>query len=183
MDKRIQKLLLKSSFFLLSLCIAWYLLKSGVLNNLVSSILPIKFLADFIAGALYASFLTTPIALAMLIILSPSNNPIIIALIGGIGASLVDLLLVKFLRNEKKEVNLVSHELHLERINKFLAKWNLQFITPFLGAIIIISPFPDELGLLLMGASKLKYSQVAVITYILNVIAILLITIPANLLI
>lgn len=183
MDAKLKKLVIKSFFFILSLYIAWYLLKSGVLNDVVSTILPIKFLAEFAAGALYTSFLTTPIALAMLIILAPNNNPILMALIGGVGACLTDLFLVKLVRDEKKDVNLVSHELHLERINNFLAKWNLQFITPFLGAVIIASPFPDELGLLLIGASKLKYSQVAMITYILNVIAILLIAIPVNLLI
>src|SRR3990167_5406172 len=125
MDKKIKKLTIKGFFFILSLYLAWYLLESGVLNNVVNTILPIKFLAEFIAGALYTSFLTTPIAIAMLIILAPDNNPIVMALIGGIGAALTDIFLVKLVREEKKDVHLISHELHLERINRFLSKWNL----------------------------------------------------------
>ena len=53
---------------------------------------------------------------------------------------------------------------------------------PFLGAIIIASPLPDELGLVMLGDSKLKYREIAIISYVLNTAGILLIVVPVNLL-
>lgn len=183
MDRKLKKLVFKTALFILSLSFAWYILKSGILNNLIEVLLPVRFLAEFVAGFLYTSFLTTPVALAMILILAQDSNPIILALLGGLGASLGDLIIVKFFRSKElsSDVDLAAHELHLNKINKFLSKWNLEFITPFLGALAIMSPFPDELGLMLIGASKLKNSQIFLITFFLNVAAILLVAVPVNL--
>lgn len=79
-------------------------------------------------------------------------------------------------------MNLVSKELHLQKINKLLQIFHLDFVTPFLGAVLIASPFPDELGLMMMGVSKLGYREIAILTYILNTAGILLIVAPVNLL-
>ena len=48
-------------------------------------------------------------------------------------------------------------------------------------AIIIASPLPDELGLMLLGASKLTYRQIAILTYIFNTAGILVIVVPISL--
>ena len=70
----------------------------------------------------------------------------------------------------------------MKRISKFLKTWNIEFLVPLLGALIIASPFPDEIGLLMFGVSKLKYRELLVITYLLNTAGILLIVAPINLL-
>lgn len=183
MDPKLKRLVVDTTFFAVSLSLAWWVVKSGHLNNLVETILPFRFVAEFLAGIFYTSFLTAPIAVAMLLVIAGANNPILTALLAGVGAVFGDLVIVTFFRRGlAKDVDMVSHELHLRRINNFLKKWKLDFITPLLGAIIIASPLPDELGLLLLGASKLKYYQVAILTYVLNTAGILLIITPINLL-
>ncbi|MEK7660290.1 MAG: hypothetical protein AAB343_03750 [Patescibacteria group bacterium] len=42
-----------------------------------------------------------------------------------------------------------------------------------MGAIIIASPFPDEVGISLMGISQLKNWQFLVISFLLNSLGIL----------
>ncbi|MBU1031578.1 hypothetical protein KKE03_01485 [Patescibacteria group bacterium] len=183
MDIRLRKLILKTAVFVFSLSLAWWLVKGGYLNNLILAVLPLKFVAEFLAGMLYVSFLTAPISIAMLLVLADANNPILTALLAGFGAAFADLVIVKFFKEKlSKDVDLISRQLRLKKANDFLIKWKLDFLTPLIGAIIVASPLPDELGLMLLGASKLTYPQIAVLTYILNTAGILLIVVPANLL-
>lgn len=183
MDKTTRNILIKTAIFIFSLSFGWFLVKSGYLHSLISSILPYQFIAEFIAGMLYTSFLTSPISVAMLLVLAGQGNPIMIALLGGLGAACGDLLLVRIFRdNYKKEVDGVSRELQLQKIDNFLKKFHLEFLIPLLGAIIIASPFPDEIGLLMLGISKLEYKQIAMVSFILNSAGILLIVTPINLL-
>lgn len=152
------------------------------MNNLIVTVLPLRFISEFVAGMLYTSFLTAPISVAMIVVLAKSNNPITLALLAGFGAAFMDLLIIKFFREKlSKDVDLVSHELRLQKINNLLIKFKLDFITPVIGAIIIASPLPDELGLVMLGTSKLKYHEIAILTYILNTAGILLLSLPINL--
>lgn len=183
MDKKLRKLVFKTTVFVFSLSLAWWLVRAGYLNNIVSMVLPIKFAAEFLAGVFYVSVLTAPISIAMLLVLADVNNPILTALLAGFGAAFGDLVIVKFFKEKlSKDVDLISRELQLKKVNNFLIKFKLEFITPIIGAIIVASPLPDEFGLMLLGASKLSFRQIAVLTYVLNTAGILLIVVPANLL-
>ncbi|HBQ50873.1 TPA: hypothetical protein DD690_02730 [Candidatus Daviesbacteria bacterium] len=183
MDRKIKKLIFKTAIFIFSLSIAWYLIKSGLLHDLIITVLPLKFIAEFLAGMFYTSFLTSPISMAMIVVLAENNNPIILALLAGMGAVVGDLVIIKFFKEKlSKDVSLITRELQLKKINNFLIKWKLEFITPLIGAIIIASPLPDELGLMMLGASNLKYYQIIILTYLLNTAGILLIVTPINLL-
>lgn len=183
MDNKLRKLIFKTAIFVFSLSLAWWLIRGGYLNNLVSMVLPLKFVAEFLAGIFYVSFLTAPISLAMLLVLADVNNPIITALLAGFGAAFADLVIVKLFKGKlSKDVNLISRELQLKKVNNFLIKFKLEFVTPLIGAAVVASPLPDEFGLMLLGASKLTYPQIAVLTYILNTAGILLIVVPVNLL-
>lgn len=176
------KFILKIVVFILSLSFAWWIIDSGYLRLIIDQILPVRFIAEIIAGVFYTSFLTAPIAVAMLVVLAEEGNPIIVALLGGLGAVLGDLIIIKLFREKfAKDVKEVSYYFHLQLIDKTLRKFKLQFLIPLIGLIVIASPFPDELGLLMLGASKLSYHKLFSLTYLLNTTGILFITIPANL--
>lgn len=183
MDPKLRKLIAKTALFALSLSFAWWLIKSDYFHSLTLTILPVKFVAEIVAGIFYTSFLTSPVSLAMLVVLAKENNPIQTALLAGLGAAFGDFLIVRFFRSElSSDLNLISRELHLKKINIFLQKLHLDFISPVVGAVIVASPFPDELGMMMLGVSKLKYREIMVLTYILNTAGILLIVLPINLL-
>lgn len=183
MDTKLRSLLIKTLFFSFSVGIAWYLIKGGYFESWVNTILPHRFLAEILAGAFYTSFLTSPIAIAMFFVLAKSENPIILSLLAGVGAAALDFLMVKLLRdNLNKDLTLLTRQFKLNLAKKFLKLLKLDFLIPLIGALIIASPLPDELGLYLMGTSKLKNYQIIAITYILNTAGILLIVTPINLL-
>lgn len=183
MTPKIRKLAVKTIIFILSLSLAWYFLKSGSLNPLIDRILPVMFLAEFLAGCFYAFFLTSPLSIAMFVILAQKQNPILLAIVAGFGAALIDLLIVKFLKKEvNQDLNLLAKSFRFYLINKALSFFKLDFLLPIIGVIIIASPLPDELGLFLLGASKLKSYQIFLLSFILNTAGILLIVAPINLL-
>ena len=53
-------------------------------------------------------------------------------------------------------------------------------VLPWVGALIIASPFPDELGLALLGLSKLSNRYFFVISYAMNFLGIALIGLVAR---
>lgn len=184
MTQNQKKLLFKTAVFIFSLSLAWWMVKSGFLSNFVSAVMPVKFIAEFTAGIFYTSFLTAPISFAMLIVLAGENNPVFTALVAGLGAVLGDLLIVKFFREKfLSDIKVFSKQLPLEGLGSFLKKLKLEYLTPLIGAVIIASPFPDEIGLMMLGVSHLSYRQIAVLTYFLNTAGILVITASVNLLI
>lgn len=183
MDKRLKKLLLKTVIFIISISVAWWMIESGILHTLVDTISPIKYAAEFLAGAFYTSFLTIPIALAMLAVLAQDQNPIVLAAIAGLGSTLADFILVKIIRdNFSDDIYFLTKHFKVYLFKKILKFLKLDFIIPVIGAIIIASPLPDELGLVLLGVSKLKNYQIIILTYILNTAGILIIVTPINLL-
>lgn len=183
MTLKLKGLIVKIIIFILSLSLAWWLIKSGTLNELVDRLYPIKFVTEFLAGAFYTSFLTIPLAMAMFLVLAPEQNPIILSIVAGLGASLTDVLLVRIFRdNFSKDLSSLTKYLKIYLIKKVLKLLKLDFIIPLLGVLIIASPLPDELGLVLLGTSDLKYHQIIILTFFLNTAGILLIVTPINLL-
>ena len=183
MTPKIRKLIFKTVIFILSLSLSWYVLKTGSLSPLVEKILPITFLAEFLAGAFYASFFTSPISIAMFVILAQEQNPVILALVAGAGSAFADLLILRFLKDEvSKDLDILTKSFRFFLINKLFKLLKLDFLLPIVGALIVASPLPDELGLFLLGASKMKTNQIILLSYVLNTAGILLIVTPINLL-
>ena len=50
-----------------------------------------------------------------------------------------------------------------------------KWLLPLIGALIIVSPLPDELGLTLLGLSKERVIFILPLTFLLNFVSILLI--------
>lgn len=183
MDLKLRRFLQKIIFFIISLSFSWWLIRSGYLNSLVDTVIPFKFFSEITAGVLYTSFLTSPISVGMLFVLAKDNNPIVTALLAGVGAVIGDLLILKFFKSKSmtSDINSVSRQLQLQKISRMLIKLRLDFFIPAIGIIIVASPFPDELGLMMLGASKLSLRDIVILTYILNTAGILLLLIPINL--
>lgn len=178
-----RKLIFDSIIFCFSLAGAWFILRSEYFHSVIESLTGVRFIAEILAGTLYTSFATSPLAVAAIIILSENSNPIVVGLLGGLGAVIVDLLIVKFLRGSaKSDLSTLTKILKVDGLGKELKHLHLDIFVVLLGAIIIASPLPDELGLLLLGRSSLSYKQLMVLSYLLNTAGIMTIAITANLL-
>ncbi len=206
----------KDLIFLFSLAIAIYLARTPYLVNLIQASEIISPITILLSGLLFTSFLTTPIAIVALLILGQHHSPIYIALLGGVGAVLGDILLIKILKSlAAKEFPLLFLSSRLIGVivgvyspflnhllpkyitslpSRFLSNEKKLFvrslrsdfirgwILPLVGAAIIASPLPDEIGIVLLGASSISYKKIIVIAFVFNTIGIFLIASSANLL-
>jgi hypothetical protein len=157
----------------IGIIIAIIFVKTGLLSAILSFFDGYYIIAAFIAGIFFTSIFTiapSSIALVHLADNSPLGG---IVFWGALGAVFGDLILFFFIRDKFAEdlkksmkpstVKHIFHSLHFG----FL-KW----LSPVLGALIIASPLPDEIGISLLGMSKVKTSVLIPISFVMNMLGI-----------
>lgn len=165
-----------------SVLIAILLVKSGIIVWILSGAGYAKFIGSFIAGIFFTSAFTTAPAAAAFVELSQFNSIIIMAALGGLGALFGDLVIFRFVKDRFAED--VKYLLSLSgwrRLDFIIFHRRLfRWISVFLGALVIASPLPDEIGIAILGISKIKIRNFIIISYLLNTIGILIIGLLAR---
>lgn len=160
----------------LSVAIAFLLVKTGLIAEFLASAGGLRFIGGFIAGMFFVSVFTAAPAAAVLIELFRVNSLLEVAWAGGLGALLGDWVMFRFLRD--RVAGDLRYLLKHSGLRRLIAVFRLRcfrWLTPLLGALIIASPFPDEIGLALMGFSRLRTVVFLPISFILNFFGILVI--------
>jgi len=145
------------------------------LNQTILDVSTIPIIGSFIAGILYVSASTAPFGVFLLLGLSKTLSAVEVAIIAGLGGAVADFVLFRFFKGDLiGEITPIYNKLggrHLTRLmyHKYF-RWSL----PIIGAIIIASPFPDELGISLMGLTKIKNYQFIVLSFILDAVGVFL---------
>lgn len=162
-----------------SIAVAYILVEINAFDGLIQASSSVKFLGSFIAGMFFTSIFTVALATVTLAEIALTNNIFGVALFGGLGAVLGDLVIFRFLRkNIGKDVEeLVKKN---RRFRKVFRLRFFRFLIPFIGALVIASPLPDELGLAMMGVVELKARHLAPISFILNSLGILAVALVAQ---
>lgn len=172
----------KNTFLLiLSLIIFFLLADTPFVKNVIKYIGNFGYLGAFFAGILFVSVFTIAPASVVLFYLAESLNPLGIALAAGTGGLVGDYLILRYLKDkvfQELEPLFVNHE------GKFLKRLfktpHFAWVVSIMGAIIIMSPFPDEVGIGLMGISKIKTWKLMGLIYLLDIIGVFLIVIAAK---
>lgn len=156
----------------IGVCIAFALVTTGVLDTIVG-ILGNGAFSSFIAGIFFTSAFTIAPASLALAHISLETPVHIVALWGALGALCGDLILFFFIRDkftdDLKRSFKPSFAKHIMSSFHFgFLKW----LSPILGAVIIASPLPDEFGLALMGASKMRIAVFVPLAFCMNFIGI-----------
>lgn len=158
------------TFLAFSIVIGFALSQNQTFHDSVLAFGYLGYISIFLAGMLFSSTFTVAIGLVMLIILSDKYSSMTIALIAGLGGLSADIIIFRFVRDglvdEMKPIYKKlggSHLTHLIHTKYF--HWTL----PVIGALIIASPLPDELGVTLMGISKMNSLRFMLISYGMNV--------------
>ncbi len=135
-------------------------------ETIIQSVSQLGFIGAFLSGLLFASTFTVATGGLLLINLSNTLNPLLLIIFGVLGAVSADLLIFLFVKDQiSTEVTpiyekFIAHH-HLKKIlHTRYFSWTL----PVLGALIIASPLPDELGVSLMGISAMTISKFALIS-------------------
>jgi len=167
----------KNSFFLaLSLLILYLVADSAAVKAVISGLGEWGYFGAFIVGIFFVSTFTVAPSILVVYYLAQTLNPWEVAVFAGLGAVIGDALIFSFIReglfDEVKPLfSFFKKPLFFRVYNSPYFAWFL----PIAGAIIIASPFPDEIGISLMGLSKVKRWQFMIISFVLNTSGLLII--------
>lgn len=157
----------------LTILVAIYLYRSGVLQAFLSMLGSLGIIRIFIAGILFTSVFTTPLAISALIALGGVYDPLLVAAIGGLGALLGDLVIFRFFRDSiKDDIDFVLSHTGLKKTKHAFRMKAMRWFLSSVGALIIASPFPDEIGLALMGVSNMETKIFVPVSYVFNALGI-----------
>jgi len=162
------------TYVLISFVFALLLLQNQTFRDLLIHLGNFGYIGAFIGGLLFVSTFTVSIGVVILSILTSSLNSIELGIFASIGAVAGDLIIFKFIRS-KGLIDEIKHFFKYfggEKLSHIIHTKYFGWLLPVVGAIIIASPLPDELGVGLMGISKLKVYQFVILSYILNSIGI-----------
>ncbi|MBI2614049.1 MAG: hypothetical protein HYW62_04735 [Candidatus Levybacteria bacterium] len=139
----------------------------------VSRSIPI--FGSFIAGILYVSASTVVFGVLLLLGLSKTLSALEIATFAGLGAVVANFVLFRFFKgNLIGEITPIYNKLGGGHVTELMHHKYFRWSLPIVGAIIIASPFPDELGISLMGLTQIKTYQFVLLSLVLNITGIFL---------
>jgi hypothetical protein len=176
MDKQKRQLFIDGLIIILSIFIAIYLVKSELIIKFVVLLKDLKWLGVILAGSLFTSVFTVAPAIALISILAITTHPIVLAVLGGMGAAFGDYIIFRFIKDRISED--INYLLSFQKGNKFIWFFKTKlfiFFTPFIAGLIIASPLPDELGVAMLGLSKIKNKTFLLLSFFANGVGIFLI--------
>ena len=167
---------------ILSIFVAIILVKTEVLVRLLASAKELEILGSFIAGMFFTSIFTTAPAIVALGEIANANSVLITALFGGMGALVGDLIIFKFIKDRLSEhlLELIKHQSGGKRLRVLFKLKYFRWLNFLAGGFIIASPLPDELGISLLGFSKMRTSLFMVLSFSFNFVGIVLVGLIAK---
>ena len=159
-------------FIFLGAVFALALSYSGIIDGIIR-LFGNTAIASFVSGIFWTSVFTIAPASVALAHIALTDMPLSVALWGAFGAMCGDLILFLFIRDRFTDNLLDSVRPSITK--HILSSFHLGFVkwlSPLLGALIIASPLPDELGLTLMGLSKTRVAVLMPISFVMNMLGI-----------
>lgn len=164
------------TLFFFSLVLAFYLARLETFHSFLLSLGEFGYLGAFFAGILFVSTFTVATGAVILLVLAEQLSAVELGLIAGLGGVVGDFTIFRFIKdNLVAEVKPLYRKLGGNHLTKVLHSRYFSWTLPVIGAVIIASPFPDEIGVSLLGLSKMKTYQFLFISFLLNATGIFLI--------
>ena len=170
-----------TSLLIASLVILLILADTPTVHSLILHIGSYGYIGAFITGIFFTSTFTIAPASVVLFHLAQEYNAFLIALSAGAGGVLGDLLIFRVLKDGIfEEFAPVMKRLRRQHLFTLFRSRYFLWLAPFIGALIVASPLPDEIGIGLMGLSKIKQWQFILLTFVLNTTGIFIIVLLAQ---
>lgn len=165
----------------LSVIVSVILFETGALESFLASTQQWRWVGSFLAGLFFVSVFTTAPAGIVLFELAKVNSVWEVALLGGLGALTGDLVIFRLVRdNLTKDITLLLKKTNIKRLTSIFRMRLFRWLVPFIGALVIASPLPDEVGLTMMGLTRMKTAVFVPISFTLNFLGILVIALLAK---
>lgn len=168
---------------IISLIIFFLLAGSPFVDKVLIYMGNLGYVGAFITGIFFVSTFTVAPAAAVLFHISNILHPIEVAVLAGLGAMVGDLIMLRFFKDKIfEELKPYARKIFKRKLIKIFARPYFAWMMPVLGAIIVASPLPDELGISMMGLSKIKNYQFLILSFCLNATGIFLIVTASTIL-
>ncbi|MBI4036318.1 hypothetical protein HY386_00370 [Candidatus Daviesbacteria bacterium] len=142
-----------------------------------------EYIGALLAGMIFVSSFTAAISIVVIGIMAQNINPMALGLIGGVGAVMGDYLIFKLVRSHlQEELAMLFGKDGTSYVKTLIRSRYIAWMLPVIGVFIIASPLPDELGVSLLGISKISEARFILISYLSNAIGILMIASVAKVL-
>ncbi|MBI5004786.1 MAG: hypothetical protein HZC04_01190 [Candidatus Lloydbacteria bacterium] len=156
-------------FLTVSIGFAVFIVKIGMVREMVEWLDSLRWLGIIFAGAFFTSAFTTAPAIALLSTFAETIPLAALAVLGGFGAVCGDYVIFRFAKDRIAQD--FKYLLSFSKRNRFSAIFQtriFRFFVPFLGALIIASPLPDEIGITMLGLSNMKDKIFFLISFLAN---------------
>ncbi|HRZ30332.1 MAG TPA: hypothetical protein P5274_01525 [Candidatus Paceibacterota bacterium] len=181
MKRRKKNLYLDLLLVVISITLAFVLVQVGIVERIVFSLYDLRWLGVFFAGMFFTSIFTVAPASVLLGEFALITKLPILAILGGFGAAFGDYIIFLFACDRMSEdfKYLISSSGSKRFFRIFETKF-FKFFVPFIGALVIASPLPDEIGVTMLGLSKVDKRYFILISFIFNSLGILVIGLLAR---
>ena len=151
------------------LVITTMLFHFGILEQWVKELEHTGLLGIVILGIFFVSTFTAVPAVTMLVLMSEDMNIFTVAVFAGLGGAIGDYLIHRFIEDGlAHEVEDVFRKMAGNSWRKFdhiIHTRHFARISLVIGALILVSPIPDEIGLGLMSIYHLGVKKLFVLTF------------------
>jgi hypothetical protein len=162
-------------YVFLSFLFAIFLYQMGLFHSLIAYTGQLGLIGAFIAGMFFVSIFTAAPAGIVLLALTETIPLLPLALVAGAGAVAGDFFILRaFSLGIDETMMFFPKETGIRRIVRLLRHTKYRFVLTILGALVVASPLPDELGLAMMGVTKMSPIPAMILTFVLNFIGIYL---------
>ncbi len=135
-----------------------------------------SYVGIFFTGILFVFTFTVATTIIIFHTLGEVMSPWTIGLIAGFGAVVGDYLIFMFVRKHIfGDTERLAKQFPKSFWGKLAKNTYFQWLLPVLGIAIVALPFPDEVGIALLGISKIKLYQFIILAFIAHAIIITLI--------
>jgi hypothetical protein len=165
----------------ISVLIAVWIERSELLHSMVSRVRELEYLASFIAGFFFTSVFTIAPSIVVLGELAQENSAFIVIFFGGLGAMCGDYILFRFVKDRvTKDLAFLMQSPKAKRFGAFFQTHLPRILWPLIGSLIIVSPLPDEIGIAMLGLSRIDTIRFLPLSLFLNMVGIALVALIAK---
>ena len=163
-------------FLLFSLVLLYLFAGRPEVKSFIELIGGFGYFGAFLVGIMFVSTFTVAPSLMILYRLAETLNPFIVAILAGIGAVIGDYIIFRYYRDKIfTELKHLFKKLKGPYVFKIFTTPYFAWLTPLLGAAIIASPLPDEVGVGILGISKISTWKFVIVSFILNAAGIFIV--------
>jgi hypothetical protein len=167
----------KLSLFIMSVILVYVFFSGLAYKPLNDALVFMGYFGTFLAGLLYPYALTSAAGTGILLILAKEQNILLAGVIAGIGALISDIILFLFVTHSfSDELQKLSKETIVRTVNRWIPDSIRVYLLATFAGLLIASPLPTEIGILLMTSIKnISFKKFIIIIYVLHASAIFVI--------